>query len=235
MKNKIKYSMVLLLSLIFSQQVMAALVLDATRYIYNGKDDSISVLVENESQHEYGAQIWIENIIENDSRPMFVGTPSFFKVKPDRHQVARIIKVSNHMAQDKESIYWLNVQEIPPLKEGGGLSIAIRTRVKLIYRPMALIKDRNNAEQYISIKKQSGKSYLVNTTPYIFTIGTVLDINDRPIKFSRNDITKLTMFMPGDKVELRTNEVKSVNALNDYGNMQLYRLKSPLSTSVKKL
>lgn len=216
----------LFISSLLSQQANAALALDATRYIYKGDADAISVMVNNESKHEYGAQVWIDNIVENDTRPTFVSTPSFFKIKPDGRQVIRIIKVSDHMSQDKESIYWLNLQEIPPLKEGSGLSLAIRTRVKLIYRPTDLVNGREGAEQNLSIQRHPGETLLVNTTPYVFAIGTVFDMNNKPIKFNEKDTDKLTMFMPGDSVKLSTDKVKSVSILNDYGNMVTYELKS---------
>ncbi|MGL5236686.1 MAG: fimbria/pilus periplasmic chaperone [Plesiomonas shigelloides] len=225
MKTKIIGLTALFISSLISHQANAALALDATRYIYKGDTDSISVIINNESKHEYGAQVWVDNIFEKDTRPTFVATPSFFKVKQDGRQVIRIIKVSDNLPQDKESIYWLNLQEIPPLTEGSGLSLAIRTRVKLIYRPTNLLKERDGAEQNLSIQHQKDEILLVNTTPYAFAIGTVFDMNDNPIKFSKKDIDKLTMFMPGDSVRLNTDKVKSVSALNDYGNMATYELK----------
>ncbi|MDI8746379.1 fimbria/pilus periplasmic chaperone, partial [Salmonella enterica subsp. enterica serovar Montevideo] len=40
--------------------------------------------------------------------------PSFFKVKPQGQQTLRIIMASDHLPKDKESVYWLNLQDIPP-------------------------------------------------------------------------------------------------------------------------
>lgn len=228
-RKKIVRNFFLLLSivscLIVSEQVQAALSLDATRYIYESKDESISVIINNDSDVEFGAQIWIDDINKKDTRPTFVATPSFFKIKPHGRQVVRVLNVSDHMPTDKESIYWLNLQEIPPLHKGSGLALAIRTRVKLIYRPSDIAKNRNGAESNLSVEEKRNETWLVNSTPFIFAIGTVYDNKNNVVPFSHEDQDKLTMFMPGDEVKINSNfGVKSVVALNDYGNTDTHIL-----------
>ena len=217
-----------LFPLMMANQASAALALDATRYIYSGNTAFVSAMVNNESDNTYGGQVWVDNIVETDTRPTFVATPSFFKIKGKGRQVFRIMKMSDHMPKDKESIYWVNLQEIPPAQEGSGLTMAIRMQVKLIYRPEAIVKDRPGAEANMTIKHLPGKQLLVNSTPYIFAIGEVLDSNDNAIMFSKADTEKLTMFMPGDSVNVTGKTVKAVSALSDYGSLDTYVLKSPV-------
>lgn len=217
------------LPLIVSNSANAALALDATRYIYNGNTSFISVIVNNESDEMYGGQAWIDNITENDTRPTFVTTPSFFKISGKRKQVFRIMKMSDHMPKDKESIYWLNLQEIPPANKGNGLSMAIRTRVKLIYRPEAIVEGRSGAEQYMTIQHLPGQQWLVNSTPYIFTISDVFDKKNKSLIFNDTDKDNLTMFMPGDKVNITGQTVNSVSALNDYGILETYILNKAIN------
>jgi len=220
---KIKFILLaIILPTMFVHSAQAALALDSTRYIYEGDIPAISVTVNNDSNNEYGGQVWVDNIIEKTTRPTFIATPSFFKIKRKGRQVFRIMKVSEFMPQDKESIYWLNLQEIPPKLKGNGISMAIRTRVKLLYRPSILIEGRKNAEQNLTIEHIPGQQYLVNSTPYIFAIGAVLNKVDKPIEFNENDQNKLSMFMPGDKVDVTGFNVKSVSALNDFGNLDTY-------------
>ena len=217
-----------LFPLMMANQASAALALDATRYIYSGNTAFVSAMVNNESDNTYGGQVWVDNIVETDTRPTFVATPSFFKIKGKGRQVFRIMKMSDHMPKDKESIYWVNLQEIPPAQEGSGLTMAIRMQVKLIYRPEAIVKDRPGAEANMTIKHLPGQQLLVNSTPYIFAIGEVLDSNDNAITFSKADTEKLTMFMPGDSVNVTGKTVKAVSALSDYGSLDTYVLKSPV-------
>ncbi|EEX66677.1 chaperone protein clpE precursor [Vibrio metoecus] len=208
-----------------ANNALAALALDATRYIYKGDAQFVSAMVNNESEDAYGAQVWVDNIVEKDTRPTFIATPSFFKVDGKGKQVFRVMKVSDHMPNDKESIYWVNLQEIPQKREGSGLTMAIRTQVKLIYRPAAIVDGRAAAEENLTVEHLPGGQWLVNSTPYIFAIGSVTDKNDKIIPLTREDSEKLTMFMPGDRVNVTGHSVKSVHALSDYGSLETYELK----------
>lgn len=222
---KKKVLLVALASLLTANSAFAALALNATRYIYKGDEQFITATANNQSKQDYGAQIWLDNIVEKDTRPTFIATPSFFKISGKGRQVFRIMKVSDHMPKDKESIYWLNLQEIPPKLKGSGISMAIRTRVKMIYRPENLIKGREDAEQNLTVKHLPGEQWLENTTPYIFAIGSIMDKNDKPIKLSKKDADNLTMFMPGERVKVTGHSVKAVSALNDNGSLVTHNLK----------
>lgn len=224
--NKKLITGVILMSSLWAGQVLAALTLDTTRFIYEGDKQFISAMVNNTSDKEYGGQVWLDNIVEKDTRPTFIATPSFFRVKEGGRQVFRVMKVSDHMPNDKESIYWLNLQEIPPAQSGGGLSMAIRTKVKLIYRPANMVNGRSGAEKNMTVEYLPGEQWLVNTTGYIFTIGEVLDEQDQPIDMIQSDRDKLVMFMPGERVDVTGHSVKSVSALNDHGNVNSYILNS---------
>ena len=224
MKSK-KRIVIALAALLTANNALAALALDATRYIYKGDAQFISAIANNESEEVYGAQVWVDNIVEKDTRPTFIATPSFFKVDGKGKQVFRVMKVSDHMPNDKESIYWLNLQEIPQKREGSGLTMAIRSQVKLIYRPTAIAEGRPAAEENLTVEHVPGGQQLVNSTPYIFAIGGVVDKNDKAIPFTPEDSDKLTMFMPGDRVNVTGHSVKAVNALSDYGTLETYELK----------
>lgn len=214
-----------LLPLLSSNQVLAAFEMDNTRYIYNGDSQSISVMASNGSKKEFGAQVWVDNIVENDTRPTFIATPSFFKVTAEGRQVFRIMKVSDHMPKDRESVYWLNLQEIPPIEQGSGIAMAVRTKVKLLYRPKGLSEGRNGAEKRLTVEHLPGEQWLVNVTPYIFAIGAVRDKKDTVIELNQDAMDELKMFEPGDRIKLpQGSEVGAVDALNDYGYMEEHKL-----------
>lgn len=66
-----------------SQSVLASLAADQTRYIFRGDKDALTITVtNNDKERTFGGQAWVDNIVEKDTRPTFVVTPSFFKVKP---------------------------------------------------------------------------------------------------------------------------------------------------------
>lgn len=211
--------------LMLSQVANASLSTDQTRYIFSGDKESLTITVKNnDKERTFGGQAWVDNIVEKDTRPTFVVTPSFFKVKANGQQTLRVIMASDHLPQDKESVYWLNLQDIPPALKGSGLAIALRTKMKLFYRPAGLVAGRKGAEEGISLQtRPDGKTLLVNTTPYIYAIGGLLDANDKAVNVDSDTAQKLLMFMPGDDVVVKGN-VTQVNSLNDYGELQIWSI-----------
>lgn len=186
----------------------------------------MSLTVNNNDDRLFGGQAWVDNIAEKDSRPIFIVTPSFFKVKGKNKQVLRIVQASESIPTDRESVYWLNLQDIPPLLDGSGLTIALRTRVKLFYRPPSLISGRKNAEEKITLQRRPGVTVLVNSTPYIFAIGSLLDVKRMPLTLPNDSMQKLLMFMPGDEVVVTGLNVSEVSSLDDFGNLGIYKIKN---------
>ncbi|WP_272663263.1 MULTISPECIES: fimbria/pilus periplasmic chaperone [unclassified Providencia] len=222
------------LSLMTIPSAWAALSVDQSRYIFEGDKDAVSIVVENASPKTYGGQTWIENIKETDTRPTFVVTPPFFKVPGNGKQVLRVIKALDEMPEDKESIYWVSLQEIPPKNPDGGLSLALRTKVKLLYRPANLMDGRKNAETGLSLQEKNGQTQLVNTTPYIFAIADVLGEKDTPVSLSEKQHEILAMFTPGESVTLPNGIiVKKVVSIDDLGHLGTHELrdKSPLANT----
>ncbi|WP_218077002.1 F4 (K88) fimbrial chaperone FaeE [Escherichia coli] len=230
--NQVTKALGMTLALMMScQSAMASLVTDQTRYIFRGDKDALTLTVtNNDKEHTFGGQAWVDNIVEKDTRPTFVVTPSFFKVKPNGQQTLRIIMASDHLPKDKESVYWLNLQDIPPVMEGSGIAVALRTKLKLFYRPKMLLEDRNGAEEGISLQSRpDGRTMLVNTTPYIFAIGSLLDGNGKKIATDNETAQKLLMFMPGEEVQVKGNVVK-VDSLNDWGDLQTWTINQKKTT-----
>ncbi|HCR3451308.1 TPA: fimbria/pilus periplasmic chaperone [Citrobacter werkmanii] len=222
---KIKHGVLaLILSGLISTGAQAALVMDATRYIFKGDQPAISVTVENTSDKLFGGQVWLDNITEKDTRPSLVATPSFFRIKGKERQVFRVIRASEHVPQDKESVYWLNLQDIPPAREGSGISVAMRTRVKVFYRPASLVRDRVKAEERLQVESRDGRTVLKNPTPYVFVIGSLLDAKDRVLTLTQAQQEKLTLFMPGDTVDITGLNVSRVSALSDLGALVTYTI-----------
>lgn len=213
----------LLFLIVTSQSAQASLSTDQTRYIFRGDKDALTILVtNNDKNYTFGGQAWVDNIVENDTRPTFVVTPSFFKVKPQGQQTLRIIMASDHLPQDKESVYWLNLQNIPPALEGSGIAIALRTKLKLFYRPKTLLPARKGAEEGLMVNvRPDGRIKLVNSTPYIYAIDNLFGADDKKIPLNNETAQKLLMFMPGDEVEVKEYVVK-VSSLDDFGALQTW-------------
>lgn len=221
-KSVIGFGLAILMA---SHSAQATLALDHSRYIFPGDKESLAITAVNgDKKQTFGGQAWGDNIAEQDTRPTFVVTPSFFKVKPNGVQTMRVIIASDHMPKDRESVYWLNLQNIPPALEGSGIAVALRSRHKLIYRPKALLEGRKGAEEGLTSQvRPDGKTVLVNTTPYSYAISTLQDKVGNTIAVDHDTAQKLLMFMPGDEVTVKEPVVK-VNSLNDYGTLQTWTI-----------
>ncbi|EFB70913.1 fimbrial chaperone [Providencia rustigianii] len=221
-----------ILSIIFlcicSSFANAAFTLDSTRYIYDEGQQSVSVTINNDSGHKYGGQVWIDNINKNDEQVFFSPSPMVFKLNPKQSQIVRIVNINDDLPKDRESLFWLNVQEIPPAAKGEGssLSLAINSRVKLIYRPAVLKNGRDDAENSIKIINSGADTYLQNTTPYYFAISEV-KVNGKLIALDGDVKDKLGKFAPFSKVSLgkiNSSDKISITAFNDYGVATNYNL-----------
>lgn len=206
----------------------AAFSLNGTRYVYEGGKKSLSVMISNESDQKYGGQVWIDNDNEKNKSVNFIASPTFFKVDSKGKQTIRILEINPGLAKDRETLSWLNVQEIPPAPKTGGnvLAIALNTRVKLIYRPQALIQGRNDAEKKIKRLKNGNKYFLENPTPYYFAV-TSIKVNGKEVKLNKDEASGLAKFAPFSKVSISNPlaGVISINTIDDYGANNQYEVK----------
>ncbi|EEH8383379.1 fimbrial chaperone [Salmonella enterica subsp. enterica serovar Montevideo] len=208
-------------------QAMAAFVLNGTRFIYEEGRKNTSFEVTNQSGKTYGGQVWIDNTTQGNGVYM-VPAPPFFKLGAKQTQIIRIMKVDDALPKDRESLFWLNVQEVPPKpkeSDGNVLSIAMNTQVKLIYRPTALQGSRENAEQRIQVITRDGKTWLKNPTPYYFALVSVRE-NGQEVRLQKTVTDAMAIFAPFSEVSLdRALSGKiSVEAVNDWGGTQVYAL-----------
>ena len=150
-----------LLSLVIfcSQSIFAGVTIDGTRIIFPSNAKSISVQLRNGLSTPALVQTWIDNgdidQIPNADQIPFVLTPPLSRVEPNRGQIIRIIPTgSPSLPQDRESLFWFNMLDIPPddpqYVGKNLLTFNVRTRIKLFYRPSNLKMSANTA--YASIK-----------------------------------------------------------------------------------
>ncbi|ECM3183618.1 fimbrial chaperone [Salmonella enterica subsp. enterica serovar Newport] len=221
----------LLAGLLISSQSMAAFTLNGTRFIYEGGSKNISFEVTNHAPDTWGGQVWIDNESMLADSVSLIPAPTFFKVDGNQKQVIRILDVNDALLpKDRESLFRLNVQEIPPAPKNGGnvLSMAMNTQVKLIYRPTSLSAGRQDAEKQLRIEQRGSTSVLVNPTPYYFAVvalhngatdkGTVISVpKSSP---SPGTLAPHAEVPLGKVVSLPV----TVEAIDDYGATRSYTL-----------
>jgi P pilus assembly chaperone PapD len=153
--------------LIASAPVQAGIVLNTTRIIYPAKDKEVSFGVHNTGGGEIFLQSWLESNAEEAGDLPFVITPALARMPGDAKQLLRILYAGSDMPQDRESVFWLNVQEIPQAANENALQIAIRQRIKVFFRPQGLKEDPVQAPEALEWRLQSGNVLQVNNPgPY---------------------------------------------------------------------
>jgi chaperone protein EcpD len=175
-------------ALVFSQMASAwgAMVIEGTRVVVRGADRETVVRMNNQGTTPLVVQSWIDNgEAERNKSPdqiqvPFVLTPPISRVDPSKGQTVRIYPAAGTLPQDRESVFWFNVLEIPPKTkntEENLVQFTIRSRLKLFYRPQALGRDVPR-EAIAQVKwslatDKDGRQVLRahNPTPYYFTFG----------------------------------------------------------------
>lgn len=154
----------------------SAISIDRTRVIFDGNQKSISINVSNNNkQVPYLAQGWIENAKGEKIKSPFVVLPPIQRVEPGKSSQIKVEALSAvaELPQNKESLFYFNMREIPPKSDKPNtLQIALQTKVKMFYRPKAiLLSEKNSRFQENLILVKNNEYYLArNPTPYYITI-----------------------------------------------------------------
>lgn len=178
--NKIKWVAWMVLSACLASQASASVVLSSTRIIYGENDPEAVVKVVNDGAAPSLLQVWLDDGNPqdgpDDAETPFVVSPPITRVEPGKAQTLRIHKVDDGLPRDRESVFWLNVLDIPPKglsadAKKNALRVAFRTRIKLFYRPGGLEGNAADAAAEIQwkVRRQSGGALELeafNPTPF---------------------------------------------------------------------
>jgi len=208
---------ILCLLIAWHPNAQAAFSLNKTRVIVSAGSSS-SIKVTNRSSLAYGMQSWVEEV--HSSANELAVTPSLLTLKGKSNTTLRLLSFNKNIHE--EQLFYLNVQEIPPKhtnSDASILSLAVRTRIKLLIRPESLFEERLNAEKKIQVIRTSGGLLFRNPTPYYFAV-TEVTANNTPIAS-----TGLNTFAPGSEVYIESATLASevtLFAIDDYGATNSY-------------
>jgi len=163
----------------------ASVVIGGTRVVFPGRQGEVTVRLSNAADKPALVEAWIDtgdvhSTPDSVSTPFLI-TPPLFRMEPNKDQSLRILFApgSQPLPADHESLFWLNVLEIPPKPSGAAadrntLQFAIRSRLKLFYRPADLPGDPLKAPDQLVFKvasdAQGSTLEMHNPTPYYITI-----------------------------------------------------------------
>lgn len=181
--------------------VMAGIVVGGTRVIFSGDKPDVTISIFNkENKLPYLLQSWVDPFSKDDkSKPPFSVIPPVSRIEPNQEKTLRILKIAGELPKDRESVFWLNIKNIPPSvdnKETSTLEIAIKTRIKLFWRPAAVNVIPEQAIKNIKWSRQGNNLIFENPNPiHINVMKVTVDGKDVPLNMIRPFET-LTLPMP---------------------------------------
>ncbi|WP_219209317.1 fimbrial biogenesis chaperone [Variovorax boronicumulans] len=148
--HRLRWAFVFLLMLGLQWSATAGVVLGGTRVVFAEKDREASIPMRNTGTSPYVVQAWIDAGEGHTKTPLLV-TPPLSRLDPGAENILRILRVPGDLPADRESVFWLNVKEIPEKsREENVLQIAVRTRIKLFYRPAKLVGKAEDARSQLT-------------------------------------------------------------------------------------
>ncbi|KWB69839.1 hypothetical protein WL40_12565 [Burkholderia ubonensis] len=225
-----------ILALTLSSATWAGVVLGGTRVVYPSQNREVSVRVMNEGKHAALVQAWLDlgdpQAKPEDIEVPFTLMPPVFRLDPGKGQTMRLVYTKEPLPQDRESVFWLNVLEIPPkASDGNGqnhLQVAYRTRVKVFFRPAGLTGRPEQAAQQLSwsLTRSADDEHVFrlkadNPTPYAVSFaGIVLKAGDREVARTNGMVKpkqSVTFALKGLTAAPKAPMHVTYHYINDYG------------------
>ncbi|BBG28992.1 P pilus assembly protein, chaperone PapD [Zymobacter palmae] len=213
--------------LLMTRYAEANLVINTTRVIYNGAARDVTVNVTNEGNQPSLMQSWIDNgnpdSIPDEEDVPFSLIPPVARVNGGMSQALKIAWNGDPLPTDRESVFYLNVMDIPPdptSPDSNYVQFAIRTRIKVFFRPKGLSGRADSAPRQLVWQQVGPAIRLSNPTPFHVSVNQIMDTKGlRPIS---RDIGMVSPFSAHDfKTEPTVRAVKrddlQVETINDYG------------------
>lgn len=159
---------ILLLLTFFIIPAQAGIVIYGTRVIYPAGKNEVMVQLMNRGDRGALVQAWIDDgntsIAPENIRVPFLISPPVVRVRANTGQQLKIKALSNTLLQNQESLFYLNVLDIPPnasVNDGKNVvKFAIQNRIKLFYRPEGVAGVTQASFHHLDLQ-QKGKNVLL--------------------------------------------------------------------------
>lgn len=214
---------------LIATQACAGISLSATRLVFDGEHREVSIKVRNNGD-DLLIQSWIDSDGSTAASAPFAVTPPLAKILAKEQQLLRVIYEGTGMPTDKESVVWLNVQEIPQAaKTQNTLQLAVRQRIKVFYRPLGLASKAYFAPKELlwQIGEQDGHAFLKITNPSVYHV-SMSDIAVQSGATTEHVVDSM-MIAPGETRSFMLKGAKSYrysilnfSSINDYGAQDHY-------------
>lgn len=226
----------------FAPRAYATVVIAGTRVVLPARQGEVTLRLSNKGAQPALVEAWIDtgnprSTPESSSAPFLI-TPPIFRIDAGKDQSLRILFTggAGTLPHDRESLFWLNVLEVPPKPTGAAaaqnsIQFAIRSRLKLFYRPDDLPGSAITAPEHLTFRAAGRAPELAlavhNPTPYYITISRVaLGGASAPIPGAEGMVapfSNLTLPLAGLRAAPSTGTAISYTTINDYGAANVHQ------------
>lgn len=172
-----------------SAVVQGSVVIMGTRVVYPATQKSISIRLNNDNESPALVQSWLDDgdaaAPPESVHVPFIITPPIFRMDSKSGQTVRIVYTGESLPKDRESLFYLNVLDIPAKprakkdsdnseqRNNNYLQLAVRSRIKFFFRPAHLKLTPNDAYLKVTWYQEEGRIKAVNPTPYYITYNKI--------------------------------------------------------------
>jgi chaperone protein EcpD len=176
----------------------AGIIIDTTRVVYPAARREVTVSIRNNSETPSLVQAWLDagdpKSRPDESAVPFVLTPPLFRLDPTRSQSLRLVYTQEPLPTDRESVFWLNVMDIPPRaaanpERPNQLEMAFKHRMKVFFRPAGLKGSAADAPAQLSWKlaTEQGRLSAIQvhnpTAFHVSLVRTTAMVDGKPVSF----------------------------------------------------
>ncbi|CFR08163.1 molecular chaperone [Yersinia massiliensis] len=161
----------------------ASVVMGGSRIIYPAGAKEHSVQLTNNDNFANAVQVWLDSgdaqSTPETGKAPFIVTPPFFRIEANAGQTLRLKYTGSGLPTDKESIFYLNFLQVPPVnkaEKNNKMLVLLRNRIKLFYRPDSIVGRSDQVPSALTFSvRQQGSNVVVtgkNPTGFFATIAS---------------------------------------------------------------
>lgn len=206
-----------------TQSVHAGIVIYGTRIIYPAEKNEVLVQLMNQGERSSLVQSWIDDgdtlLPPEKIQVPFLLTPPVVKVAGDSGQQLKIKKMPNTLPNDKESLFFLNVLDIPPNNPDSAgknvLKFAMQNRIKLFYRPKGIAAVNKNTFHKLALTR-SGNIYSIRNDAANWV--TVTEVKANNVKINNESIMLAPLSSANVALKNTNANQYKMTIIDDHGN-----------------
>ncbi|AKE61996.1 fimbrial biogenesis chaperone [Citrobacter farmeri] len=165
--------------LLFASASHAGVSIGGTRLIFPGDKKEVSLTVANSDKGSpVLIQSWVDEGENSKVKAPFIVTPPLFRLDPGKENILRAVRTGGKLAEDRETLYWLNIKSIPSAKksevQSNVLQLAIKNRLKFIYRPNSVVGSPEENANKLVWKRIGNQIQATNPTPFYMNLSMLV-------------------------------------------------------------